>query len=138
MIDKVAEDLGLLSNACERASETIEQLEKEMALKQAELEELEGQKAEPERLAANLRSFTELYGKLGPVDRQSLLKMMVKQVRLTPTRMELELYDHPTVIEDWDDGPEGWFRERLCWLPLSYELRNWMSSEECREMAAAI
>ncbi len=67
-----------------------------------------------------------------------LLKMMVKQVRLAPTRMEFELYDHPTVIEDWDDGPEGWFHERLCWLPLLDDLRNWMSSEECRELAAVV
>jgi hypothetical protein len=31
--------------------------------------------------------------------------------------MELELYDHPMIIEEWDDGPDGWFRERLHWLP---------------------
>ena len=74
-------------------------------------------KLNPQRLAANLKSFSDLYENLGAVDRQQLMAMMVKQIRITPTRMELELYDHPMIIEEWDDGPDEWFRERLHWLP---------------------
>jgi hypothetical protein len=65
-----------------------------------------------------------LYERLEGVERQQLIQMMVRQIRITPTRMELELYDHPTVIEDWNDGPEGWFRMRLDWLPDSIYRRT--------------
>lgn len=67
-----------------------------------------------------------------------LIRFMVKRIRITPTQFELELYDHETVIEDWNGGPDGWFRTRLSWLPQLAELRNWMSGEECRELAAVV
>ncbi len=98
-------------------SDSIEQLEHEIAVKQAELEELQKSQADPDRVKANLQSFSDLYERLGTVDRQQLMAMMVKQIRLTSTQFEMELYDHPTVIEGWDDGPEGWFRQTLHWLP---------------------
>ena len=98
-------------------SDSIEELESEIALKEAELEELERSNADPQRLQANLQSFGDLYERLGAVDRQQLMAMMVRQIRITPTRMELELYDHPMIIEEWDDGPDGWFRQTLHWLP---------------------
>ena len=47
-----------------------------------------------------------------------LTRFMVKRIRITPTRMELELYDHSPIIEDWSKGDkDGWFRTRLSWLP---------------------
>lgn len=98
-------------------SDSIEELESEIAVKQAELEELQKCQADPDRVKANLQSFGDLYERLGAVDRQQLMAMMVKQIRLTSTRMELELYDHPMIIEEWDDGPGGWFRQTLHWLP---------------------
>jgi hypothetical protein len=43
---------------------------------------------------------------------------MVKRIRIAPTRIELELYDHSPIIEDWSRGQrDGWFRTRLEWLP---------------------
>jgi len=111
------QELGPIRERLHEVSDSIEQLEREIAVKQAELEELEKRKADPQRLKANLQSFGELYENLGAVDRQQLMQMMLRQIRLTPTRMELELYDHPMIIEEWDDGPDGWFRERLHWLP---------------------
>jgi len=110
-------DRGPVREKLHRVSDSIEQLEQEIAEKQAELEELERSNADPERLTANLKSFRELYESLNAGDRQPLMAMMVRQIRVAPTRLELELYDHPTVIEEWDDGPDGWFRTSLRWLP---------------------
>ena len=67
-----------------------------------------------------------------------LLRFMVRREPRTPARNALELYDHETAIEHRDGGPNGCFRTALKWLPLLHELRNWMASEECRELAAAV
>ena len=111
------QELAPVRDKLHEISDSIEQLEQEIAGKQAELEELERSKADPGRLSANLNSFGELYERLSAAERQHLMAMMVRQIRVAPTRLELELYDHPTVIEEWDDGPDGWFRTSLHWLP---------------------
>jgi len=47
-----------------------------------------------------------------------LVGLMVKRIRIAPTRIELELYDRSPIIEDWSKGErDGWFRTRLNWLP---------------------
>jgi len=102
----------------EQISNTIEQLEQEVAEKQAEIEDLQKSKADPKRVAANLKSFEEIYEGLDAGDRQLLVRLMVKRIRMAPTRIELELYDHSPIIGDWSKGEkDGWFRTRLAWLP---------------------
>jgi len=101
----------------ERISNTIEQLEQEVAEKQAEIEDLQKSKADPKRVAANLKSFGDIYEGLDAGDRQLLVGLMVKRIRIAPTRIELALYDHSPIIEDWSKGQkDGWFRTRLAWL----------------------
>jgi len=90
----------------------------------AEIEDLQKSKADPKRIATNLKGFAGAYEGLEAGDRQLLLRFMVKRIRITPTHLELELYDHETVIEDWDGGPDGWFRTRLSWLPTTRSYRT--------------
>ena len=106
-----------IEDRLEQISTTIIKLEQEIIEKEAEIEDLQKSKADPKRIATNLKGFAEAYEGLDAMNRQLLLRFMVKRIRITPTRMELELYDHETVIEDWDGGPDGWFRTRLNWLP---------------------
>jgi hypothetical protein len=102
----------------EQISSTIEQLEQEVAEKQAEIEDLQKSKADPRRIAANLKSFEDIYEGLEAGDRQLLVGLMVKRIRIAPTRIELELYEHSPIIEDWSKGEkDGWFRTRLSWPP---------------------
>ncbi len=113
----------------EQISSTIEQLEQEVAEKQAENEDLQKSKADPKRIAANLKSFGDIYEGLEAGDRQLLVGLMVKRIRIAPTRIELELYDHSPIIEDWSKGEkEGWFRTRLSWLssPMSSGTTIWV------------
>ena len=106
-----------IEDRLEQISNTIVKLEQEIVEKEAEIEDLQKSKADPKRIATNLKGFAEAYEGLDAMNRQLLLRFMVKRIRITPTRMELELYDHETVIEDWDGGPDGWFRTTLSWLP---------------------
>jgi len=76
-------------------------------------------------MAANLKGFGDIYQGLDAGDRQLLVGLMVKRIRIAPTRIELELYDHPTLIEDWSKGDgDGWFRTRLSWLPTTRSYRT--------------
>ena len=92
-------------------------MEQEIAEKQAEIEDLQKSKADPKRMAANLKSFGDIFEGVDAGDRQLLVGLMVKRIRIAPTRIELELYDHSPIIEDWSKGEkDGWFRTRLEWL----------------------
>jgi len=102
----------------EQLSNTIEQVEQEVAEKQAEIEDLQKSKADPKRIGANLKSFGDILEGVEAGDRQLLVGLMVKRIRIAPTRIELELYDRSPIIEDWSKGEkDGWFRTRLSWLP---------------------
>ena len=101
----------------EELGTSIERLRAEIEEKEFGIEDLQKTKADPRRIATNLKGFAKAYEGLDAGDRQVLLRFMVRRIRITPTRMELELYDHETVIEDWDGGPDGWFRTALKWLP---------------------